>query len=360
MRADPSVTVRPTGGVQLATSRLHAGAAVPASPRSPRFERGACIGKFNPPHLGHAHLIASAAASCDELHVLVCDRADQTIRGSDRAAWLADIAPRHVRFHVTADDLPDAPGPWAERTLDLLGPVDAVFTSEAYGPAWAQEMGAQHVAVDPQRGAFPTSGSALRRDLSGNFTWLVPAARAALARRVVLVGAESTGKSTLARDLADHLGEVWVPEHGRTYCDGHLHLRDQAWTSAEFRHIARVQTEMIDTLARRSQTGLVLADTDALVTAVWHQRYRGHDDPELEALATARVPALYLLCAPDLPWVQDGTRESRAHRLAMHDELVRRTLRSGAEVVEIAGHGRARLDAALTAIAEIPACAPLR
>jgi nicotinamide riboside kinase len=75
-------------------------------------------------------------------------------------------------------------------------------------------------------------------DHGASFHWLVPAARAELARRVVLVGAESTGKSTLARALAEAFETVRVPEHGRWYWEGRRYLEDQTWTNEEFRRIA--------------------------------------------------------------------------------------------------------------------------
>ena len=87
-------------------------------------------------------------------------------------------------------------------------------------------MGARHHSVDARRTTFPISGTALRAELGAHFAWLVPAARAELARRIVLVGAESTGKTTMAEELAAELGSVWVPEHGRWYWEGRRYRAD--------------------------------------------------------------------------------------------------------------------------------------
>jgi NadR type nicotinamide-nucleotide adenylyltransferase len=191
---------------------------VDATPPGAGRRLGVSVGKFNPPHLGHLLLLTAAAARCDELHVLVGRRPGQALDAADRAAWLADALPDHVRFHVTDEDIPEAPGPWAAHALELLPRrPDVAFTSEAYGAPWAAAMGCAHEPVDPSRSRVPTSGTALRADLRGGFALLVPAARAALARRVVLVGAESTGKSTLADALAAALRTTAAPEHGRTY-----------------------------------------------------------------------------------------------------------------------------------------------
>ncbi len=312
---------------------------------------GVVVGKFNPPHLGHLHLIEQGAADVGKLYVLLCDRADQSIAVDRRRAWLEDEVPENVRVIVTPDDLPAANEPWAQRALDVLPErPDVAFTSEEWGPGWAELMGARHVMVDEGRESFPISGTELRADLRKHFDWLLPSARADLAKRVVLVGAESTGKSTLAQALAHALGTVWIPEHGRWYWEGRRHLADQSWTSDEFHRIARAQIRLECDLARSASQGVVIADTDALVTAVWHERYLGRSDDELDALAADGWPDLYMVCAPDFEWVQDGTRESQAQRQAMHESVLRRTDASRAQVAVLRGSPDARLAEALSLI----------
>lgn len=312
---------------------------------------GVVVGKFNPPHLGHLHLIRTGASMVDRLYVLLCGRPDQTLSIEQRFSWLSDAAPDNVTIIVTPDDLPAENEPWAERALSVLPALpDVAFTSESWGDEWAELIGARHHLVDIDRTAFPVSGTALRADLESNFGWLVPAARAELARHVVVVGAESTGKSTLAEALAKATGSVWVPEHARWYWEGRRHRLDQTWNSDEFLRIAQAQHRLEDDLARLSTNGLVIADTDALVTAVWHERYLGSSDPELDELAAANLPDLYLVCADDFDWVQDGTRESHEHRSAMQRSIEQRTEASGAPVVTLAGSREQRLAVALEAL----------
>ncbi|MFV0525016.1 MAG: AAA family ATPase [Acidimicrobiales bacterium] len=206
------------------------------------------------------------------------------------------------------------------------------------------------MTVDLERTTFPVSGTAMRADLRASFEWLVPSARAGLARRVVAIGTESSGKSTLAEALAAELGTVWVPERGRWYWEGRRHLGDQSWSSDEFVRTAQAQRRLEEDLARKAGNGVVVADTDALVTAVWHERYLGRADPGLDALAEGWVPDLYLVCRPDFGWVQDGTRESEAHRDGMQASMERRAQASGAEVVVLSGPHEQRVAKALAAI----------
>jgi NadR type nicotinamide-nucleotide adenylyltransferase len=312
---------------------------------------GVSVGKFNPPHLGHAHLISTGAAEVDAFYVLLCDRPDQTIPAETRAEWLSDAAPDNVSMLITPDDLPQANEPWAARALEVLPePPTLAVTSEAWGDGWAAAMGAAHLLVDLDRSTHNISGTALRSDIAAGFDQLVPAARSALARRVVVLGAESTGKSTLAEALGHELSTVWVPEHGRWYWEGRRHLADQTWTTDEFRRIAAAQRRLEEDLARKATRGLLVADTDALVTAVWHERYLGEPDPVLDEMASTTPPDLYLICDDEIPWSQDGTRESKADRRWMQEAMTERANASGAAVAHISGAPAARLERAVEAI----------
>ncbi|WP_370323808.1 AAA family ATPase [Euzebya sp.] len=306
---------------------------------------GVTVGKFNPFHVGHDHLLRTALARVDHLVVVLGDRPGETIPAATRAGWLRDEHPE-VEVLVTLDDLPDAPEPWAQRTLDLLAGrrPDLAFTSEPYGDAWAAAMGARHVAVDPARAAFGVCGSALRADLGSGWRWLAPASKAGLARRVVVVGAESSGTTTLAEDLAAALGTVWVPEHGRWYWEGRRHLPDaDRWDPEEFVHIGRAQAALEDALARRADRVLV-ADTDPLATVAWAERYLDGPAPDaLVDLAAARRPDLYLLTAPDFGFVQDGTREDGPHRQRMHERLAALLAATGVPWHVLCGPPTARL-----------------
>jgi NadR type nicotinamide-nucleotide adenylyltransferase len=312
---------------------------------------GVTVGKFNPPHLGHLHLIETAASQVDHLYVILGDRPDQTIPATRRQAWLEDVVPANVTILITPDNLPAANEPWAERALEVLpARPDLAFTSEDWGEEWAALMGATHVPVDPDRTRFPISADVLRDDLGANFSWLAPAARAALARRVVVIGAESTGKTTLAQDLAKSLGTVWVPEYGRWYWEGRRYLANHGWEPDEFHHIAVGQRSLEAGLARQATSGLVVSDTDALVTAVWAERYLGSPIPDLEAGLSKGRPDLYLMCSPDFEWVQDGTRESNHRREWMHRAMATRAEATGTPVVALTGLPEQRLEQAFAAV----------
>ena len=317
--------------------------------------RGLVTGKFLPPHQGHKHLIDTAAAAVDHLDVIVCAHEQQPIDGATRVAWLREIHP-DVAVHLTADDIPDDQGhrtsqAWAARTLDVLGRApDVVFTSEDYGPRFARYLGADHVSVDPSRTTVPVSGTAVRADPASHWRYLEPCVRAWYARRVCVVGAESTGTSTLAEALARHYLTICVAEYGRRLCEERLADGwPLHWKPDDFIEIARHQQADEDAAARVSGP-VLMCDTDASATSIWHERYLGTRSPEVEALAASRHYSLFILTSDDIPFVQDGTRDGEDIRGWMTDRFRRALTRRAEPWIEVTGSRQDRLAAAIRAI----------
>lgn len=277
--------------------------------------RGLVWGKFLPLHQGHVHLVETARRQCDELIVVLGARTDEPWSREIREAWLCDTFPwADVRSHL--DDLVidyDDPVVWEGHIAQLRSVVpediDVVFTSEAYGDELAHRLGARHVCVDLPRATFPVSGTAVRDDLEGHWSFLPPAVKASLCRRIVVLGAESTGTTTLAQALADELGTLCVPEYGRAWSEIRPGGLSAPWRSEEFDLIAGEQARLEDSAAREVPVPWLVCDTDVLATAVWHERYMGFRSPSVEALAAERKPWLYVLTLDDVPFVQDGLRD---------------------------------------------------
>lgn len=314
------------------------------SDRTRRWRRGVVIGKFYPPHRGHQYLIDTAAAQTDDLTVIVCGKPEHLLPGELRAAWLRE---RHPAARVLAIDdyYPDDDSQlWAALTIGWLGGrPDVVFTSEDYGDAYARFLGCDHVLVDRARRIVPCSGTAIRADPLTHWDYLDAPVRGFLARRVCLVGAESTGKTTLAAALAAHFGTAWVPEYGREYSEVKLARGEyDTWTTDEFTRIAAEQGCREDAAAARSN-GLLICDTDPFATAIWHRRYLGARSATVEGLADSYRPDLYLLTDPSIPFVQDGTRDGEQIRQWMHDTFVAELAAQGRPYTLIGGTPAERL-----------------
>ena len=152
-------------------------------------------------------------------------------------------------------------------------------------------------------------------------------------RRIAILGAESTGKSTLATALAGRYDTIWVPEYLREF------VETEARVPFEDDQLGIAQTQ----LARESAAAplaqrFLFCDTTPLMTAVYSGVYWGRVDPQLEALALRHDYALTLVAAPDGPWIADGLqRESAEVRLEVHQALIGRLERQGIEYALLTG-----------------------
>lgn len=314
------------------------------------------LGKFLPPHAGHAYLAERARDLADEVVVLVLAHSREPIDVHLRHRWLEEMLPwAEVRSGV-ADHPVDYQDPavyalWAATIREVTGRdrFDLLLTSEpAYGDRTAALLGAQHVLVDPARSAVPVSGTAVRADPWDNWRYLSPGVRAYYVRRVCLVGAESTGTTTMAMALAERFVTAWVPEYGREFSIP-KDRRGEPWSTADFVHIARTQQALEDAAAREADR-VLFCDTDALATAIWHEQYLGSRAPEVEAIAWSRRYDLTFLTAADIPWVQDGDRNSDEVRQRMQRRFEAELARRPEPVVELRGSPDQRMTTALAAI----------
>lgn len=164
-------------------------------------------------------------------------------------------------------------------------------------------------------------------------------------RRVVITGSESTGKTTLAAQLAADHGVHVVPEFSRR-------LVAQLGRPIEARDhemLARGQMANEDAAIARARADghrLLVYDTDLVSTVAYCHHYTGQCPAFIETAAMARRADLYLLLDIDVPWVPDGVRDRGDQRAEVH-ALFRETLRQlGARFVTVSGGWADRLDSA--------------
>ncbi|MEY2665535.1 MAG: hypothetical protein RLZZ480_640 [Candidatus Parcubacteria bacterium] len=316
------------------------------------FKKGLVVGKFYPPHRGHKHLIDTAIASCESVTIIICYKPTESISGELRESWLRIIHPTAtvIAIEDTVLDDDDSEG-WAAYTKEILGYTpDAVFTSENYGDPYAAFMGCAHVLVDKERTTVPVSGTLVRGNPLARLEFLEPCVRAYFVKRVCVLGAESTGTTTLARALAEHYQTVWVPEYGRYYSEGKLPLGPNAlWRSDEFVAIATAQTQFEDSLAE-SANKVLISDTDAFATSVWHERYMGGVDERVEQIATSSPHDLYILTGDEIPFEQDGTRDGEHIRHDMHKRFEEKLQQTGRPYIVVRGSHEERMRDAIREI----------
>ncbi|WP_114748026.1 AAA family ATPase [Pleomorphovibrio marinus] len=121
---------------------------------------------------------------------------------------------------------------------------------------------------------------------------------------ISIIGPESTGKSTLAKDLAQHYGEPWVPEYAREYID----KLDRPYNYDDLSQIAKGQLLLQEKLAKKSKN-LLFWDTDLQVIKVWSLHKYNKLHPWIEEKCQTQLPHFYILTNIDLPWEPDPQRE---------------------------------------------------
>lgn len=158
--------------------------------------------------------------------------------------------------------------------------------------------------------------------------------------RVAIVGAASSGKSTLAEGLAVRHQTLWVPEYLREFVD----TEGRVPVAADQFHIASTQRAREDAAAPRAHRYL-FCDTTPLMTAVYSRLYFGGIDARLAPLADAhaRDYALTLVTAPDIPWVEDAQRESAEVCAIIHRMLLDELAMRGIPYVLVSGDRGQRL-----------------
>lgn len=233
----------------------------------------------------------------------------------------------------TPEDDPEFWPIWTTLIAREAGTVDVVFTSEHYGDELARRVNAQHVCVDRARVMVAVSGTAIRADPMAAWDFIPPSVRPYFVRRIAVVGAESTGKTTLAQRLATELGTAWVPEFGRAYCE-RRDARDL--TLADFDAIAKGQIALEDEAATRASRVLI-CDTELHTTCTWSDLIAGARPAWLTDAAAAREYELFLLLEPDVPWTQDGTRVLGNQRADHTARLQAELTAAGRRVLVIGG-----------------------
>jgi HTH-type transcriptional regulator, transcriptional repressor of NAD biosynthesis genes len=344
-----------------------------------RFRRGLVVGKFAPLHRGHEVVIRRALAACDEVIVLSYSKPEVAgCAPAARAGWLEALFPATRRLVLTDEGLRtwaagprevpgnDAPDEDHRRFVaricheHLQCFVDAVFTSEDYGEGFARALTrffqqrdaaaplVAHVLVDRDRRQVPVSGSLIRADVHRHKAWLSREVYASFVERVCLLGGESSGKSTLAAELARACGSICVPEYGRTLWEE----KRGALALADMRRIAERQAAM-EAEAAPSANRWLFCDTSPLTTLFYSHDLFGRAEPGLEALAR-RPYAFTILCAPDFPFVQDGTRRESSFRERQHAWYLRELARAGTRFSVVGGSIAARVAQALAVLASSP------
>jgi NadR type nicotinamide-nucleotide adenylyltransferase len=171
-------------------------------------------------------------------------------------------------------------------------------------------------------------------------------------KKVVVIGPESTGKSTLCEQLANYYNTSWVPEYAREYLLQH----GTNYTYDDLLTIAKGQLALEESYIEKAiHSKLLFIDTDQYVMKVWGEFVFGKCHPWILDQITKRKYDLYLLCNIDLPWVEDILREypDPAPRLQLYNIYKNILINQSVPWGEISGNYDERLQKAIHAVNDL-------
>lgn len=297
------------------------------------MKRGLVIGKFMPLHAGHVALVHFAAGQCDELIVLLTHSAGDRIPGLLRFEWLKrefeplqNVRPEMLLDHFDDEGIPinDRIPKWTTLAKERFPPLHVVFSSEEFGSQLAQHLEVPYISFDLDRRIFPISSTLILAHPFQYWEFIATSARSYFVKKICFYGPESTGKSTMAKRLAEIYHTEFVPEVSKEI------ITSNDFTLEDIVQIGQAQTERVIEKSMIANKFL-FCDTDLITTQIYCRHYLKEVPPILFQLEKKVTYDLYFLFDIDVPWVADGLRDLSDKRLEMFnvfkDELEKRKIK---------------------------------
>ena len=281
--------------------------------------KGFVIGKFMPFHKGHEALIEYAKSKCDHLTILVGAREGEPIPLKYRLHWVISTYINDPKITVLGDNIShpedlsydDLSVWWGKHIAENFGKFDRVFSSEDYGDFFAKAMGAENLVFNQARTIVPISGTMIRQKPITHWNMLNNFAKDYYTKKIAIVGTESTGKTTMCQQLADHYNTAWCPELGRE-----LVPDTRECTFSDLNLVASEHARAILKHTRMARK-VLFVDTDVVITKSYAKHLFNRDLKVPQWVTKANVMDEYIFLTKDTPWKNDGTRMPKKER----DEL---------------------------------------
>ncbi|MEN2768480.1 multifunctional transcriptional regulator/nicotinamide-nucleotide adenylyltransferase/ribosylnicotinamide kinase NadR [Ornithinibacillus xuwenensis] len=283
-------------------------------------------GKFLPLHLGHVYAIIHASSMVDELYIVLShsqQRDKELCVGSKmkyvpeyiRVRWLSKLTKDmpHVKVILIEDNNRNGEYDWKEGSQLIkkkIGkPIDYIFSSEpSYEGIFADLYpDSKHILIDSNRKHVSISATKIRNEgVFRNWDYIPDIVKPYFVKRVVVVGTESCGKSTLVKNLAKIYNTSYVAEYGRTVCE-ELGGCEGIIIEEDYQQIAYGhKVEEIKAIEKANK--LLFLDTEAIVTQFYSNLYNNKHQKVLDEIAKLQDYDLWIFLEPDVKWVNDGLR----------------------------------------------------
>lgn len=320
---------------------------------------------FEPLHVGHIHDIIRAAAVCEELYVMISwSKERDQIPKELRYRWVLNSIKHLPNVHVrlvedtaaTKEEYTDM-SYWLKGATDIrqiIGkPIDAVFAGDDYKDTpYFPKCYPESVIVYYPRKEVPISSTNIREDVIKYWDYVPQIVRQYYVKKVLIIGSESTGKSTLVQNLAQAYNTNYVEEHGRLTCEiagGEEYMTEQDLVE----NLLYQKTKELE--ATKTANRILFVDTDALTTR-FYGKFLLDSPTALNVLSHAidhyNQFDLIIFLLPTVEFIQDGTRneEIATNRKRFSHEL--RNMYSG-KIYEIGGNYSDRFNLAKKLIRDV-------
>lgn len=320
-----------------------------------KYNTGFVLGKFCPLHKGHTFLISTALSNVERLYIVVDNIMDDVIAVDRRVQWVKKEYPEAIVLtqpHPLPQDPSETPEFWNiwREMLHALLPekIEVVFASENYGERLAKELNAAFVMVDCHRRQIPISATSIRKDIIRNWEYLSVSAKVDLMTTICVFGPESTGKSTLTKQLAAYFGVPFVDEYAETVIrskNGDIEFEDMEL-------IVKGHDEKIRQ-AMALLPPILFVDTDAIASKVWSNELFGKESPVIEEYIKRQEFTHYLLLDVDLPWQEDVHRYRPDNGKDFYVRCKRELDNRDKSYSVISGHGQERTQNAIQIVKQL-------
>jgi NadR type nicotinamide-nucleotide adenylyltransferase len=324
-----------------------------SSEREPQVNlktHGLFLGKFAPFHIGHEFMINEALKTVEKLTVLIYDAPSLgVVPLTQRADWIrafdskievieCNDGPTEVTYEISGMQEHE------EYVLKKLGDrkITHFFSSEPYGEHMSAALGARDMRIDQERKSISISATKIREDFYTYRHFLSPSVYFDHLTKVVLLGAPSTGKSTLVENLADQFKTTHMPEFGREYWEANNLQR--RLTLEQLLEIATMHREK-ELIAAHEARQYFFIDTNALTTEIFANYYHGESLPQLRELSdqTKDRYDIVILCGDEIPYDDTEDRSGEENRSVFQKATINELHKRGIKYHEVSGSIQQRI-----------------
>lgn len=330
------------------------------------YQVGMYGGSYDPLHLGHLQCMIKAAGLCEELYIVISywkHPSDVDIKVKIR--WVYQLTKHLGNVHIiTLEDKTLRKSDYIQEywqedcqiVKEKIGKkIDVVFCGSDYDESsfWNVCYPESEFVIFPRD---QYSSTAIREDLYGHWEWMPQVVRSHFVKKVLLIGSESVGKSTLTINLANYFNTNYLEEVGRKLSElsgSDLYMLSEDFTRILLEHKAK-EMRLIE-----QSNKVLFEDTDCLITRFFmgFLEDEGIEENAILAEAIAKINQydLILFLEPDVTWVQDGGRseEIAANRIKFSEQIKEFYHSFGFEFVSIHGDYGERFDQAVKLVNQL-------